>query len=154
VLKDTSAHLQHFFARAIGHLVRDDRLIGVRKHYYFRPAENGFDAWDVDHLIELSRSFPVHEIDVASIADVDSVYWIGADASAPTVRILVKHMKLVEKVDLGYPIILGADARVMDGMHRVAKALLEGLPTVLAVRFDVQPDADFKNIQPGDLPYE
>jgi hypothetical protein len=125
----------------------------VRKHYFFRPTDDGFDAWDVDHLIELSRTLPVEAIDVASIADVDSVYWIGADGSAPTVRILVKHMKLIENVDLGFPIILSVDNRVMDGMHRVAKALLEGVPTVLAVRFAVQPEPDFRNIQPGDLPY-
>ena len=128
--------------------------MSVRKHYFFQPAESGFDAWDVNHLIELSRGLPVRKIDVASIPDVDSVYWIGADGAAPTVRILVSHMKHIEKVDLSYPIILGADGHVMDGMHRVAKALLEGLPTVLAVRFVVQPDPDFTNIQPGDLPYE
>lgn len=128
--------------------------MGVRKHYYFRPVEGGFDAWDVDHLIELSRGLPVQEIDVASLSAIDSVYWIGADGSAPTVRILVNHMKLIEKADLSYPIILGSDAQVMDGMHRVAKALLEGTPTLLAVQFVVQPDPDFRNIQPGDLPYE
>jgi hypothetical protein len=126
----------------------------VRTHYFFRPAEDGFDAWDVDHLIELSRTLPVQEIDIASISDIDSVYWIGAHGSAPTVRILVSHMKLIEKVDLSYPIILDTDAKVMDGMHRVAKALLEGLPTVLAVQFVIQPEPDYKNIQPGDLPYD
>jgi hypothetical protein len=133
---------------------RNDKLMSVRKHYYFRHAKDGFDAWDVDHLIELSRALPVQEIDVASISEVDSVYWIGADGSAPTVRILVGHMKLIEKVDLSFPIILSSDGLVMDGMHRVAKALLEGLPTVLAVRFVIQPDPDFRNIQPGDLPYD
>jgi hypothetical protein len=126
----------------------------MRKHYYFRPSANGFDAWDVDHLVELSRALPVQEIDIASLADIDSVYWIGADGSAPTVRILVSHMKLVEKVDLSYPIILGADGRVMDGMHRVAKALLEERATVSAVRFKVQPEPDFRDVQPADLPYE
>jgi hypothetical protein len=126
----------------------------MRKHYYFRPSANGFDAWDVDHLVELSRALPVQEIDIASLADVDSVYWIGADGSAPTVRILVSHMKLVEKVDLSYPIILGADGRVMDGMHRVAKALLEERATVSAVRFKVQPEPDFRDVQPADLPCE
>jgi hypothetical protein len=126
----------------------------MRKHYYFRPSANGFDAWDVDHLVELSRALPVQEIDIASLADVDSVYWIGADGSAPTVRILVSHMKLVEKVDLSYPIILGADGRVMDGMHRVAKALLEECATVSAVRFKVQPEPDFRDVQPADLPCE
>jgi hypothetical protein len=47
----------------------------------------------------------------------------------------------------------GADGRVMDGMHRVAQALLEEHPTVLAVQFGVQPEPDFRNVRPEDLPY-
>lgn len=30
----------------------------MRKHYYFRPSDKGFDAWDVDHLVEISRNLP------------------------------------------------------------------------------------------------
>jgi hypothetical protein len=124
----------------------------VRKHYYFRPSEAGFDAWDVDSLVKASWDLPVTEVTLASIDEIDSVYWIGEDGSAPTVRILVRHMQLVEKADLSYPIIVGADGRVMDGMHRVAKALLEDRPTVLAVTFDEQPEPDYRNVRPQDLP--
>jgi hypothetical protein len=42
----------------------------------------------------------------------------------------------------------------MDGMHRIAKSLLLGKPTVLAVQFDQQPKPDRAGIQPEDLPYE
>lgn len=69
----------------------------------------------------------------------------------PTVRILVRHMQLVKSANLSYPIIIGADGRVMDGMHRVAKALLEDRATVLAVKFDVQPEPDHRNIRPSEL---
>jgi len=123
----------------------------VRKHFYFRPSEDGFDAWDVDHLVEASRDFPIVEIPLTSIDEIDSVYWIGEDGSAPTVRILVRHMQLVKNANLSYPIIIGADGRVMDGMHRVAKALLVDRATVLAVKYDVQPEPDHRNIRPSDL---
>jgi hypothetical protein len=43
--------------------------------------------------------------------------------------------------------------RVMDGMHRIARALLEGEPTIRAVRFDVHPEPDLRDCLPGDLPY-
>jgi hypothetical protein len=88
---------------------------------------------------------------LSSIDEIDSVYWIGEDGSAPTVRILVRHMQLVKSANLSYPIIIGADGRVMDGMHRVAKALLEDRVTVLAVKFDVQQEPDHRNIRPSDL---
>lgn len=125
----------------------------MRKQYYFRKTENGFDAWDVDRLIELSSALSVKDVTVASIEDVDTAYWFGTDGSPMTVRVIVRHMQLVNAVDPSYPIILAADGRVMDGMHRIARALLEGKTTVSAVQFEVQPDPDFRNVHPDDLPY-
>ncbi len=125
----------------------------VRKQYYFRPNDNGFDAWDVDHLIGLSANLPVEEVPLTSIRELDTVHWFGADGSPSTVRILVRHMELVNEADLSYPVILGTEGQVMDGMHRVARCLLEGRPSVAAVQFVEQPEPDHQNVQPGDLPY-
>jgi hypothetical protein len=52
------------------------------------------------------------------------------------------------------PIILGADGRVMDGMHRVARVLLEGGTTITAVRFAEPPEPDYGNCRPENLPYD
>jgi len=62
-------------------------------------------------------------------------------------------MQLVVEVDPSYPIILGVDGRVMDGMHRIARALLHGEPTILARRFLEHPEPDFRNCVAEDLPY-
>ncbi len=59
----------------------------------------------------------------------------------------------MREVDLSYPIILGADGRVMDGMHRIARAILDGHETIIALQFDVHPEPDYKDCRPGDLPY-
>jgi hypothetical protein len=125
----------------------------VRKQYHFWPGEHGLDAWDVHRLVELSREFPVMEVPVESIAEIDSNYWFGDGFGDPTVRKLVEHMQLVREVDPTFPIILGVDGRVMDGMHRIARALLEGRPTISAVKFDVHPEPDFRDCSPEDLPY-
>jgi hypothetical protein len=125
----------------------------VRKQYYFRPSASGFDAWDVTHLIELSAKLPVKELPLSAIRELDTVYWFGADGSPATVRILVRHMELVNKVDLCYPVILGSDGEVMDGMHRVARCLLEGRATVSVVQFEEQPEPDYRNIRPEELSY-
>lgn len=125
--------------------------MGVRRHYYFRPNKDRYDAWVVDRLVASSSDLPVREVALTSIGEVDSAYWFGADGSPPTVRILVRHMQLVEGADLTFPIIFSADGLVMDGMHRVAKALLEGRTTILSVRFEVQPEPDFRYVHPHDL---
>ena len=55
---------------------------------------------------------------------------------------------------MAYPIILGDDGRVMDGMHRVARALLEGRVSIQAVQFEEIPEPDYRNVRPEDLPYD
>ena len=133
--------------------LRHERLLFVRKQYHFWPAESGFDAWDVDRLIRLSRGLPVQSVPVASISEVDTGYWFEGSAVRPTVRSVVEHAKLMLEADLSYPIILGHDGRVMDGMHRIARALLEGVAEISAVRFESLPEPDYRNVQPDELPY-
>jgi hypothetical protein len=124
----------------------------VRKQYHFWPGEGGLDAWDVDRLVELSKDLPVKEVELASIDEIDSVYWFD-ELERPTVRNVVDHARLIEEVDLSHPIILGFDGRVMDGMHRIAKALLEGRTTISAVQFETPLEPDYRNCRPEDLPY-
>ncbi len=114
----------------------------VRKQYHFWPAERGLDAWDVDRLIELSRDLPVERVPLDSIQEIDSVYWFDGSEEVPTVRKVVEHARLMSQVETSYPIILGHDGRVMDGMHRIARALLEGRSEIDAVRFTspLEPD--------------
>jgi hypothetical protein len=126
----------------------------MRKQYHFSPGEQGLDAWDVDRLIRLSAHLPVTEVPVDSLPDLDTAYWALPGAGHPTVRELVVHMRLVMDVDPAFPIILGSDGRVMDGMHRVARALLDGRTTIAAVRFPADPEPDHRNVHPDDLPYD
>lgn len=124
----------------------------VRKQYHFWPGENGLDAWDVGRLIAASAEFEVEDVRLAAIWEVDTVYWFG-DREQPTVRKVIEHARLIQEVEDAYPIILGPDGRVMDGMHRVARALLQGADTIRAVRFDDVPDPDYRNCRPDELPY-
>jgi hypothetical protein len=61
---------------------------------------------------------------------------------------------LVEAADLSYPIILCANGRVMDGMHRVAKASLLRHGDILAVQFEQTPEPDFINVDEDELDYD
>jgi hypothetical protein len=125
----------------------------LRKQYHFWPGENGLDAWDVDRLVELSRELPVRDVDLSSIDEIDSVYWFDNGLERPTVRKVVDHARLIEEVDLSHPVILGFDGRVMDGMHRIAKALLLGRKTIRAVQFETPLEPDYRDTRPEDLPY-
>ena len=126
----------------------------MRKQYHFWPGEQGLDAWDVDRLIRLSADLPVEEVPVDSIWELDTPYWSLPGDGPSTVNDVINHMRLVRDVDPSYPVILGPDQRVMDGMHRIARAVLEGRTTIAAVRFPSLPVPDFRDCLPEDLPYD
>jgi hypothetical protein len=126
----------------------------VRKQYHFWPGTDGLDAWDVDRLIALTAGLPVEDLAVASVWELDTEYWFGADGGGWTVRTVAEHARLIAEVDPAYPIIVGPDGRVLDGMHRVARAVLEGRTHLPAVRLDPLPEPDHRGVRPEDLPYD
>jgi hypothetical protein len=123
----------------------------LRKQYFFRRSGGELLAWDVHRLIELSRNLPRKRVPLRAIRELDDV-WFGEE-ERPTWRALVEHIRLIDDVDLAYPIILSATGEVMDGMHRAAKALLLGRDDIEAVQFDVDPPPDHVGRGPADLPF-
>jgi hypothetical protein len=123
----------------------------VRKQYHFRPSPGGLYAWDVDRLIALSEALPTEAVALEDVAEIDENWWY-AHESEPTVRSIVVHVRLVNDADLSHPIIIDPDGRVMDGMHRVAKALLLGHPTIVAKRLPALPEPDHTDYQTDDPP--
>ena len=122
----------------------------MRKQYHFRTIDHDVHIWDVDRLVAATKGLAVVRVPIASIAELDEAYWFEGSTAPPTCR---QHARLIQEADLTYPIILAADGRVMDGMHRVGKALLRGEVDIAAVRFEVTPAPDFMNRDPSDLPY-
>ena len=109
-------------------------------------------AWDVDRLITLTSRFPRIHVPLNTIRELDESFWSADDS--PTWRAVVEHVRLIEAADLSFAIILSSDGRVMDGMHRVAKAVLLGRATIEAVQFRGDPEPDYVGVRPNELPYE
>src|SRR4030095_9468733 len=122
----------------------------MRKQYYFRPSERGLLAWDVDRLVTLTKRFPRIDVPLTAIRELDEPFW--SDADTPTWRAAVEHIRLIEAADLSFAIILSSDGRVMDGMHRVAKAVLLGRAPIEAVKFTEDPEPDLVGLQTDKLP--
>lgn len=92
-------------------------------------------------------------VPIDAITEIDENFWFEADGNVPVIRSIVEHMRLINEVDSKFPIILSASGRVMDGMHRIAKALLEGRDTIEAVQFTEDPAPDYVDVYPDELPY-
>ncbi len=126
----------------------------MRKQYHFKKSQNGFFAWDVDKLVRQTSNFEIIDVPLSEISEFEQPYWYLDTSDVPTCRSIADHMKLVQKCELRFPIILAADGSVMDGMHRVCKAYLNGQTTLKAVKFKTTPKPDFENVQPDELTYD
>lgn len=92
----------------------------------------GAHVWSVPRLVTLARDLEVMDVPLAHL----NLY---ACYEKLSLRQMVMHMRAVEAADLGKPIILDEDGEIMDGRHRIMKALLRGDETIKAVRFSVNP---------------
>ena len=89
-------------------------------------------SWSVSRLFELAKDLPVMEIPLKHLTVYD--YY-----DKLTLRQMVMHCKAIINADLSHPIILDEDGEIMDGRHRIMRALLEEKETIKAVRFDINP---------------
>jgi hypothetical protein len=92
----------------------------------------GRHKWSVPRLFELARNLPVIDVPLNHL----SLYYAYEKL---TPREMVMHMRAVNDADLEKPIILDEDGELMDGRHRLMKAMLLGNETIKAVRFDEKP---------------
>lgn len=92
----------------------------------------GRSSWSVPRLFELARDLPILEIPLDHL----NLWYTYENLS---LRDMVMHMQAVNAADLSKPIILDEDGELLDGRHRIMKALLVGNSTIKAVRFDENP---------------
>ena len=88
--------------------------------------------WSVPRLHQLAKDLPVMEIPLEHITMTDNY-------ASLCIRDFVMHMDAVMSADLRFPIILDEDGEIMDGRHRLMRALHERKETIKAVRFEENP---------------
>ncbi len=126
----------------------------MRQQYHFRESEKGLLAWDLCRLLELSGNLDVIQIPLDQIKELDEPFWYGLGNAAPTCRHVLEHAILIKESDLSVPIILCHEGRIMDGMHRVCKAVMKGETHIRALQFKEDVPPDYVDVLPEDLPYE
>ncbi len=92
----------------------------------------GKHSWSVARLFMLIKDLPVMEVPLDHL----NVYHNYKELN---LRQMVMHMKAVMDADLSKPIILDEDGEIMDGRHRIMKAMFCGCTTIKAVRFNENP---------------
>jgi hypothetical protein len=99
------------------------------------------NVWIVNHLIWKARELPIIDYSIENIVLDDNLFW-----KLDTTRDFLVHYEKVSLANLDYPIILSAEGIVMDGRHRLMKAILEGRKSIKAVKFEITPEPDYVDI--------
>ena len=94
--------------------------------------------WKFKHLFEASRSKPRIEVPVEELNVLDADVWFSPTGRAPTLRNIAHEFKRVEQVDPGCPAIIVRTIGLIDGTHRLIKALLRGERSLACVEFDME----------------
>lgn len=97
--------------------------------------------WYVSTLVELAKSMPIELRKVEDIRAVKLNLPLLKDHGVTHVE-LAYHMKVALEANLDYPIILASDGRIMDGHHRLIKAIALGVPEIKVVQFKIDPEPD------------
>ena len=124
----------------------------MRQQYHIRQVGEDTHVWDVNRLLRLHANVPTQTVALSQIAEIQQAYWFPN--THPSTADIVEHMRLVEAADLAYPILMDAEGKLMDGMHRVAKALLAGHSHIHAQLLPQTPAPDFINVDVDSLPYD
>ncbi len=123
--------------------------------------DGGFNDYDVYKLIEITKNLPTVELDVNLLDNMalDDMCWIDSyeNRMAPRELLLAArkfpkiedllnehhewayHIRKLEKADCSYPVLV-LEGEVIDGMHRLVKALLNGYKTIPAKVLESLPD--------------
>jgi hypothetical protein len=105
------------------------------------PAADGSMLFLRMHqLWEAAAALPVKQVRLSELEGFDDVCWFGGPMNLrPTIRAIAEHARDIFHADLRYPIILSPSGEVLDGMHRICKAFLNGMDEIDAVQLPKMP---------------
>lgn len=112
------------------------------KRKYAQGNDELRHIWDVERIWKLAEELEEMEISIDEIVGLDAVTWFHKGGDSPTVKSIAAHAKRILEADLSYPPILTEDFRVFDGMHRIARHLLDGKKSIVVKKFAKNPEPD------------
>lgn len=96
----------------------------------------GDDRWLVTTIIDAAKDCEVYDLQLCAL-DLDVMPW-----GNQSILSYCNHIKRVESVDINHPIIQAPCGWIIDGWHRVVKAILNGDEIIKAKRLKHLPIPD------------
>lgn len=124
---------------------------------------------DIYKLIHLTKDLPIEEVDIKEYDEsFDDLCWTDAHENRVSPRTIVevyknlglvkaianhpeytKHLHQINRANYSYPILI-FKSQLLDGMHRLAKAHIDGQQTIKTRRINQIPEAAIIKIHPQE----
>ena len=113
--------------------------VEIKKHIYGEGNYvEGNQSWNMSTIQNATKGLLAFDLQLAAL-DISVYPW---DRESQTISNFIYHFERVKNVGFDYPVILDPDGYIIDGWHRIAKAVLEKMTEVKAVRLIVMPQSD------------
>lgn len=95
---------------------------------------DGRSVWNVAELWKAVEGMPVHHMPVELfVGQLQGTCWTQGDEHV-TPNWVLRHTRRIIGADLGFPIIIDSEGIILDGIHRLCKAVIEGRATIAVQR--------------------
>ena len=99
----------------------------------------------------MAAALPVTKVRVRELNALDEVRWFSERMNKlPTCRAVAEHARNIYETDFRFPIILSPSGVVLDGMHRLCKAFLEGMEEIDVVQLPTMPPFRWRMLPSGE----
>jgi len=89
--------------------------------------------WDMADLVALAATAPAKRVEVSSLSAVNKDVWFARTGRTPTLRALAAEFRQVWAADPDQPLLAVAGLGLIDGMHRLVRAMVDGRSHVALV---------------------
>ena len=124
----------------------------ISKRLWSTPLADGSIPFvRMQQLWEMAAGLPSRKVRVRELKALDEVRWFSERMNKPpTCRAVAEHARNIYEVDFRFPIILSPSGVVLDGMHRLCKAFLEGREEIDAVQLPTMPPFRWRMLPSGE----
>jgi hypothetical protein len=119
----------------------------MARRVHVRQVGGEWWVWDARRLLAAARELPVETVSLGHFDELDEEFWFRHPGTAPTARAVAEHAALIAAADLAEPVLLCPDGRLLDGMHRVCRAWLDGVADLPVRRFRFLPPPDYRGAE-------
>ncbi len=134
------------------HSAHSQNVRAISKRLWSTPLADGSIPFvRMQQLWDMAAGLPIKQVKVKELNALDDVRWFSERMQKlPTCRAVAGHARDIYEVDFGFPIILSPSGVVLDGMHRLCKAFLQGREEIDAVQLPAMPRYRWRLLPNGE----